>query len=46
MFLLLQCNLTKVKHIQISFGNEHVAKQARSIYIRYTCLKGQLNYWE
>ena len=26
MFLLFQCSLTKVKHIQISFGNEHVAQ--------------------
>ena len=30
MFLLFQGNLTKVKHTQISFANEHVAQQTSS----------------
>ena len=44
MFLFLQYNLTKAKHMQIIFENGNVIQHTRKIYTMYGNLNGQLNY--
>lgn len=45
IFVLKQYNLTKAKHIQISFGYKYVAQHNLLMYIRYISLNKQLNNW-
>ena len=44
MFLFLQYNLSKSKHMQTIFENGDVVQHTRKIYIVYGNLTGQLNY--
>ena len=43
MFLFLQYNLTKAKHVQTIFENGNVVQHNRKIYTMYGILNGQLN---
>ena len=44
MFLFLQYNLTKAKHMQTIFENGNVIQHTRKINTMYGNLNGQLKY--
>ena len=44
MFLFMQYNLTKAKHMQAIFENVNVVQHTRKIYTMYGILNGQMNY--
>ena len=44
MFLFLQYNLTKAKHMQTILENVNVVQHTKKIYTMYGILNGHLNY--